>query len=289
MNKNTYKKIGIVLFSVLALFVIILIIIPGVSDEQMLLSEIIDSLVYEDNSVDCNYAYYDELYNNLNKFFAMENYQEYIEKEYKHLGEKSAKEGYCNLKAAYAASMLQTRRYDEFKTELESNKNLSADELKNYYSYIWIYGIVNADKNNVVDYLKVGKIIDEIQYPTKNLQEQNLIFRYYWNFYWDIYMTADFKNETVKCPSYSSNRSIYVLLFLTENKFDDFNKLFVSEYLNDPFDGIDIMVLKSKLDKEQLKVLDSSLDNLEEAYSTEKSNIYPLKKDIINNLRTSKK
>ena len=277
-----------ILFSALILFIIALIAIPGTSDEQMLLSEIIDSLVYEDASNNYNEEYYDCLYNNLNSFFALENCQEYIKKDYKRLGEESANEGYWHLKAAYAASMLQTHRYDEFKTEIENNKNLSASELNLYYSYIWIYGIATANKNNTVDYIKVGKIIDEIHYSAENSQEQNLIFRYYWNLYWDIGMTSDFKNTIVKLPSYSSNRSTYVLLFLTADKYDDFNKLFVSEYLNDPFDGFDIMILKSDLNKEQLRILDNSLDNLEEAYATERSTVYPLKKEIINNLKTQK-
>lgn len=285
MKKRILIVFG-VLFSALALFIIALIAIPGVSDEQLFLGEIIDSL--GDNSAECNEAYYNGLYNNLNKFFAMENYQEYIEKEYKRLEEESAEDGYCHLKAAYVASMLQTHRYDELKTELENSKNLSVDELKNFYSYIWIYGIVTANKNDSVDCLKVGKIVDEIQYPTKELQEQNLIFRYYWNLYWNINMTSDFVNTAVKLPSYSSNRSTYVLLFLTADKYDDFNRLFVSEYLNDPFDGVDITILKSDLNKRQLNELDNSLDALEQAYFTERSTVYPLKKEIINNLRTNR-
>lgn len=112
MKKRSLVILGTI-FAVLALLVIVLIAIPGVSDEQLFLGEIIDSL--GDNSAECNEAYYDSLYNNLNKFFSMENYQEYIEKEYKRLEEESAEDGYCHLKAAYAASMLQTHRYDEQK------------------------------------------------------------------------------------------------------------------------------------------------------------------------------
>lgn len=282
------KKIVLVIFAVLALLVIAIIAIPGVSDEQMMLSEIIDSLVYEDKSTNYDETYYDGLYNNLNKFFALENSQKHIEKEYKHLGEENAKDGYCHLKAAYAASMLQTHRYDEFKTEIESCKDLSADELKLYYSYIWIYGIETANKNESLDYNKVGEIIGKIQYSSADLQEQNLIFRYYWNLYWNTDMTDEFKNQVTALQSYSSNRSTYVLLFLTADKYDDFNRLFVSEYLNDPFDGVDIMILKGDLNKAQLNVLDDSLDSLEQAYITERNTVYPLKKEIINNLRTNK-
>lgn len=288
MKKSILIILG-VLFSVLILCVIVLIVIPETSDEQLFLSEIVDSLVYDDSSLTYDEPYYDNLYERLNKFFALENYQEYIEKEYKHLGEENAEDGYCHLKGAYAASMLQTQRYDEFKSELENNKDFSADELKLYYSAIWIYGIESANKNNFLDYIKIGKILEEIQYPTENSQEQNLIFRYYWNLYWNIDMTDDFKNTIIQFPTYSSNRSTYVLLFLTVDKYDEFDKLFVSEYLNDPFNGVDIMLLKSNLDKEQLKMLDISLDNLEEAYATKRSTIYPLKKEIINNLRTNKK
>lgn len=287
--KKSILIISGIFFSVLALFVIVIIAIPGTSDEQMFLSDIIHSLVYDGSSLTYDKPYYDDLYERLNKFFALENYQEYIEKEYKHLKEENAEDAYCHLKGAYAASMLQTQRYDEFKSELENNKDFSADELELYYSAIWIYGIEFANKNNSLDYVKVGKILEEIQYSTENSQEQNLIFRYYWNLYWDIGMTADFKNNIIQLPSYSSNRSTYVLLFLTVDKYDVFNKLFVSEYLNDPFDGVDIMLFKSELNKEQLEMLDKSLENLDEAYATERSNVYTLKKEIINNLRTKKK
>lgn len=287
--KKSILIISGIFFSILALFVIVIIAIPGTSDEQMFLSDIIHSLVYDGSSLTYDKPYYDDLYERLNKFFALENYQEYIEKEYKHLNEENAEDAYCHLKGAYAASMLQTQRYDEFKSELENNKDFSADELKLYYSTIWIYGIEFANKNNSLDYVKVGKILEEFQYPTENSQEQNLIFRYYWNLYWNISMTDDFKNNVIQLPTYSSNRSTYVLLFLTVNKYDVFNKLFVSEYLNDPFDGVDIMLLKSELNEEQLEMLDKSLENLDEAYATERSTVYPLKKEIINNLRTKKK
>lgn len=286
--KKSIKIILSTFFSLLALCIIVFLLFPTMSEEQLFLRETIDLLAYDETIENHNEFYYNDLYNRFNKLFDFDNCQDAINKEVKYLCAENADEAYYHLSAGYAASIIQTHRYDELESELEYSKNLSYEDLKNYYSYLWIYSIISAKKTNSIDHIKVGEIIDKIQYSSENLQEQNLIFRYYWNLYWDIDMTDDFKNKIISLPTYLSSRSTYVLILLKADKYNDFDKLFVNDYINDPFDGVDILILKDDLTKEQLKELDKSLENLKEEFKAKKPKLYEaLEKEKIEILQNS--
>lgn len=74
---------------------------------------------------------------------------------------------------------------------------------------------------------------------------------------------------------YESYRFCYVGHFLIHNKYDDFNRLFVKEYQNSTFTGTDILywIQQEILTEKQLSILESSLEDLKEAYRVNKPGI----------------
>lgn len=239
------------------------------------------------DSVDKNNSH-QKVYEQLSQFLTSEKCDEIINEYYSSVFcEDSPQEAYASVYGSHDALLLHLGRYEDFKNSVEQNVNKYSGEQYSYVLSLWIDLLVSTENVQGLDSIKIQKIISEFNFDNAEIQEQWNIFLYYWNLFWNLENPKELKDEIIYLRLYESYRMSYVSSFLMYNKYEDFSRLFVQEYQNDPFTGTDIMYLiqQGNLTDEQLSTLDTALENLEEAYRTNRTGIYPLKKEIIDNLQ----
>lgn len=233
---------------------------------------------------------YQEIYEQLNQFLTSEKSDEIINEYYSSVFENaSQQESYACIYGSYDATLLYLGKYDEFKSSVNQNIDKYSGEQYVYSNYFWMALINEIEKFQKLDIDKIQKTFSEINFEESEKQEHWNTLLYYWSLYWNLEISEDLKNEVTHLRLYESYRMGYVVPFLYFNKNEDFNRLFVEEYQKDPFTGVDIMYLiqQDNLTEEQLTMLDTSLENLEEAYRANRPKVYSLKKEIIDNLQTT--
>lgn len=231
-----------------------------------------------------------QMYEQLNQFLSSEKCDEIISEYYDSIfGEDSPQQAYASVYGSYDASLLHLGKFEEFKNSVEQNSSKYYGEQYSYSRTLWMSLLVTPKDVHGVDSISIQKVFSEISFDDSDVQQHWNTILYYWNLYWGLEISEELKNEVVHLRLYESYRMGYIASFLMCNKHEDFNRLFVQEYQNDPFTGTDIMYLiqQEVLTEEQLTTLDNSLESLEEAYLTNRPNIYPLKKEIIDNLQTT--
>ncbi len=239
------------------------------------------------DSIDENNSH-QRVYEQLSQFLTSEKCDEIINEYYSSVFcEDSPQEAYASVYGSHDALLLHLGRYEDFKNSVEQNVSKYSGEQYSYVLSLWIDLLVSTKNVQGLDSIKIQKIIIEFNFDNAEIQEQWNIFLYYWNLFWDLENPKKLKDEIIYLRLYESYRMSYVSSFLMYNKYEDFSRLFVQEYQNDPFTGTDIMYLiqQGNLTDEQLSTLDTALENLEEAYRTNRTGIYPLKKEIIDNLQ----
>lgn len=264
--------------------VILLLIVLCFPNSDKTIAKDIYSLTEETKDDIDYYKTNEELYNFLNSDNCGEIINEYYSNVFK-LG--SPQQVYAIIYAIYDATLLHLGRYDDFKNSVVQNSNLYSNELYMYSNRLWTELIVLSPISDDLNTNQIKKSLLELDFENSEQRNSWDIFIYYFNLFNHIDISEDLKSNVINLSSYESHRMGYVMSFLTFDKFEEFDRLFVQEYQNDPFTGVDIMYLIQQeiLTEEQLTTLDNSLENLEEAYLTNRPNIYPLKKEIIDNLQ----
>lgn len=227
-------------------------------------------------------------YEQLNRFLYSEKCDEIVSEYYSSVFETNSKQhAYADIYGSYDAVLLHLGKYEEFKNSVEQNINKYYGEQYSYSLALWIDLLVSTEDVKGLDSISIQKIFSNISFDDSEIQQHWNTILYYWSSYWGLEISEDLKNEVAHLRLYESYRLGYIAPFLMYNKYEDFSRLFVQEYQNDPFTGTDIMYLiqQGNLTDEQLSTLDTALENLEEAYRTNRTGIYPLKKEIIDNLQ----
>lgn len=275
------KKISCLL---IALLIMLFSFTSCFSNSDKALAKEIYSII---DSVDENNSH-QKVYEQLSQFLTSEKCDEIINEYYSSIFcEDSPQEAYASVYGSHDALLIHLGRYEDFKNSVEQNVNKYSGEQYSYALSLWIDLLVSTENVQGLDSIKIQKIISEFNFDNAEIQEQWNIFLYYWNLFWDLENPKELKDEIIYLRLYESYRMSYVSSFLMYNKYEDFSRLFVQEYQNDPFTGTDIMYLiqQEVLTEDQLSALDTSLEKLEEAYHTNRPGIYPLKKEIIDNLQ----
>lgn len=233
---------------------------------------------------------YQEYYEQLNQFLSSEKCDEIINEYYSSIFENdSPQQAFANIYGSYDATLLYLGRYDEFRNSVLQNIEKYSGEQYSYCIALWLNLVVSTENAQGLDSIKIQKIISEFNFVDAEIKEQWNVLVYFWNLFWKLETSKELENEVTHLRLYESYRMGYITPFLMRNKNDDFNRLFVKEYQNDPFTGTDIMYLIQQeiLTEDQLSTLDTSLENLEEAYRVNRPKVYSLKKEIIDNLQTT--
>ena len=224
----------------------------------------------------------------LYQFLNSNDCSEIVNKYYSDVFDSSSpQQVYAIVYAIYDATLLCLGKYDDFENSIIQNNNFYSNELYLYSNRLWTELMVLSPISEDLDLIQIQKLLLELDFNDSEQKNSWDVFIYYFNLFNNLDVSEELKNNITNLKSYESYRLGYVMSFLTFNKFEDFERLFVQEYQNDPFTGVDIMYLIQQgiLTKEQLAALDTSLENLEEAYRTNRLGIYPLKKEIIDNLQ----
>lgn len=232
---------------------------------------------------------YEDTYTVLNDFFYNKNHSEIIAKYYNTIfNNDTVEDTYSNLYAQYTSSMLYLGKYNEFMRFLNEEITASDDNLKdNYFLHLWFFSVIYSDENNLLDFKTISQTLLDTKIEDENLEKSKMTFLYFGSKYFDIEMSENI-SKFKDLDSYETFRTQYVLPILITGKYNDFEKMLLSEYINDPFTGTDIMILIHSEDfvgNEQLDKLYKALEKLKEEYRTKRSRIFPLKKLIIENLQ----
>lgn len=242
-------------------------------------------LLLETSIKDMNY---NDIYDILGDFFDRENYEEIITKYYDSVwGFDTAEDAYISLCAYYDSAMIHLKKYDEFEKSLNGKADYSYDKYNRYFISLWTLGIVYSNENDSFDWKSIYQIIENSKFKDVAFEKSKLEFLYHFSEYFDMKI-SDNLSSVKDSENYADSRSQYVLTFLYIKNYDDFEKMFLKEYVNDPFTGSDILVLissKNIINSDQLNILNKSLEKLKEEYRIKRSDSYPLKKLLIESLQ----
>lgn len=277
--KRKYLLISIILLFISVVFFVVNMYIKNNSNNLKKIAEKVRALL-EINQEDLNY---NEIYNELNVFFGRENYEEIIKQYYNSVLKFDTEEdAFVSLCAYYDSAMMHLEKYEEFQKSLNEKRGY-CEKYDKYFISLWTLGIVCSKEDNLFDSKRIFNIIENTKFEDDEFEISKSEFLYYFSKYFDIKVSDDFSSIN-DSKRYSNSRSQYVLTFLYVKNYSDFEKMFLSEYINAPFIGADILVLinnKNVLDVEQLDQLNESLEKLKEKYKVKYPETYNLSKDKI--------
>lgn len=231
---------------------------------------------------------YQMIYEEINDFLNSENRDGIISEYYGSVFESDSPEhAYSQIYSSYDALLLCLGKYDIFKTSVYENADMYSGKENYYFMGLWYDLVAISANSNNLNIPEIQKLFNEMNFEETQNQEYWNVFLYYWSLLWEYDVPEELKNEVLSLSDYNIERFYHTIILLLYNRIDDFNRLMVQECLNDPFTGTEyIIYLQDELlSAEQLTLLDEALEKVEEAYKEQRPNIYPLKKEIIDNIQ----